>query len=427
MSTLDIEVGQKNYLERPHTVWAANGLLLLGLAAVVSLSGCTAKPAEVEAAPTVNVQVGAAEDQTIQRTIVAQAILYPLQQASIIPKISSPVKKLYVDRGSRVHAGQLLAELENADLVGAETASKGAVQQAEATYQASVQKAEQDAKIAKDVLDAAQKLYDSRQTLYKEGAVSAKDVDDARVALATAQGQFSAAQQQADKKVAEAALYSAKGTNQSAEAQVSFTKIVSPIDGVVADRPVYQGELPPSGSPLITVMDTSSVIAKAHVSQPEAASLKVGDAATIAEPGQTPVKGKVTLVSPALDPNSTTVEVWVQAANPGGRLRPGSSVQAVMVAESIPHAIVIPAAALLTSTDGATSVMVLDTDNKPHRKTVKVGIRNGADLQITSGLKGGERVVTIGAFELDKEDEPILNRTTIQVQSPKMPEEEEEQ
>lgn len=427
MSTLDIEVGQKNYLERPHSVRAANGLLLIGLAAVVSLSGCTARPAEVEAAPTVNVQVGAAEDQTIQRTVVAQAILYPLQQASIIPKISSPVKKLYVDRGSRVHAGQLLAELENADLVGAETDSKGAVQQAEATYQASVQKAEQDAKIAKDVLDAAQKLYDSRQTLYKEGAVSAKDVDDARVSLATAQGQYSAAQQQVDKKVAEAALFSAKGRNQSAQAQVSFTKIVSPIDGVVADRPVYQGELPPSGSPLITVMDTSSVIAKAHVSQQEAASLKVGDAAMIAEPGQTPVKGKVTLVSPALDPNSTTVEVWVQAANPGARLRPGSSVQAVMVAESIPHAIVIPAAALLTSTDGATSVMVLDTDNKPHRKTVKVGIRNGADLQITSGLKGGERVVTIGAFELDKEDEPILNRTTIQVQSPKMPEEEEEQ
>jgi hypothetical protein len=74
-----------------------------------------------------------------------------------------------------------------------------------------------------------------------------------------------------------------------------------------------------------------------------------------------------------------------------------------------------------------TSVMVLDTDNKPHRKTVTVGIRSGADLQILKGLQGGERVVTVGAFELDKEDDPILKKTTIQVQAPKMPEEEEEQ
>ena len=98
-----------------------------------------------------------------------------------------------------------------------------------------------------------------------------------------------------------------------------------------------------------------------------------------------------------------------------------------MVAESVPHAIVIPAAALLTSTEGVNSVMVLDTDNKPHRKTVTVGIRSGSDVQISKGLQGGERVVTIGAFELDKEDDPILNKTTVQVQAPKMPEEEEDQ
>ena len=409
--------------------WTSYALVGIVFAAGLLLSGCSAKGSSEEAAaPTVNVQVGAAEDQTIQRKVIAEATLYPLNQAAIIPKISAPVKKLYVKKGSKVHASQLLAELENADLLGAQTDSQGAVQQAEAAYQAAVHKAEQDLKLSKDVLDAAQKLYDSRQTLYKEGALSAKDVDDAGVALATARNQYDAAQQQFDRRVAQAILASAKGRSQSAEAQVSYTKIVSPIDGVVTDLSVYQGELPPAGSPLITIMDLSEVVGRAHVSQQEAASLKVGDSATITAPGQPPdVKGKVTLVSPALDPNSTTVEVWVQAANPGGRLKPGGTVQVAMVAESVPHAIVIPAAALLTSPDGVTSVMVLDTDNKPHRKTVKVGIRSGNDVQISKGLQGGERVVTVGAFELDKEDEPILNKTTIQVQAPKMPEEEEEQ
>jgi multidrug efflux pump subunit AcrA (membrane-fusion protein) len=408
--------------------WTSYGLVAIVTVTGLLLSGCSAKGSVDEVAPTVTVQVGSAENETIQRKVIAEATLYPLNQAAIIPKVLAPVKKFYVDRNSRVHIGQLLAELENADLLGAQADGKAAVQQAEAVYQAAVHKAEQDLKLAKDVLDAAQKLYDSRQTLYKEGALSGKDVDDAKVALTTARNQFDAAQQQFDRRVAEAQLASAKGRSQSADAQVSYTKIVSPIDGVVTDRPVYQGELPPAGSPLITIMDLSQVVARAHVSQQEAASLKVGDPATITAPGQPPdVKGRVTLVSPALDPNSTTIEVWVQAANPGGRLKPGGSVQVAMVAESVPHAIVIPAAALLTSPGGITSVMVLDTDNRPHRKTVTVGIRSGGDVQITKGLQGGERVVTVGAFELDKEDDPVLKKTTIQVQAPKMPEEEEEQ
>ena len=64
-------------------------------------------------------------------------------------------------------------------------------------------------------------------------------------------------------------------------------------------------------------------------------------------------------------------------------------------------------------------MIVLDTDNKPHKQNVKVGIRNGDDVQITEGLKGGERVVTVGAFELDNEDDDVLAKTKIQVQAPK--------
>ena len=70
---------------------------------------------------------------------------------------------------------------------------------------------------------------------------------------------------------------------------------------------------------------------------------------------------------------------------------------------------------------------MLDTDNKPHKQKVKVGIRNGDDVQVTKGLKGGERVVTVGAFELDKLDEDVLPKTKIQVQAPKMPDEDEDE
>jgi multidrug efflux pump subunit AcrA (membrane-fusion protein) len=325
-----------------------------------------------------------------------------------------------------VKANQLLAELENQDLAGAQLKSQGGYQQAQITYDMQVQKVQQDIRLAKQTLDAQQRLYDSRQALYKEGAISAKDVEDANVALTQARNAYELAQKQADLKVAEAQRDAAKGDKASADAQVSYSKITSPIDGVVTDRPFYAGETPPAGAALITIMDLSQVVARAHVSQLDATHLKAGDEASISVPGQGPaLKAKVTLVSPALDPNSTTVEVWVQAANPGGRLKPGVSARVTMIGQTVPKAIVAPAAALLTDTDGVTSMIVLDTDNKPHKKKVKVGIRDGGDVQITDGLKGGERVVTVGAFELDKMDD--MTKATIQVQSPKMPAEEEDQ
>jgi len=404
--------------------WRSAGLLGVALVADLLLSGC--KPAApAEDAPTVTVQVGAAENEPIQLKVIADAVLYPRDQAAIVPKIVAPVKKFYVDRGSRVKAGQLLAELENQDLAGVQLKSQGGYQQAQATYDMQAQKVQQDIRLAKQTLDAQQKLYDSRQALYKEGAVSAKDVEDANVALTQARNVYELAQKEADLKVAQAQVNIAKGDMANAEAQVNYTKITSPIDGVVTDRPFYTGETPPAGAALITIMDLSEVVARAHISQVDATHLKAGDEANISVPGQGPaLKAKVTLVSPALDPNSTTVEVWVQAANPGGRLKPGVSARVTMIGQTVPHAIVAPLAALLTDTDGVTSMIVLDTDNKPHKQKVKIGIRDGGDLQVTDGLKGGERVVTVGAFELDKMDD--MTKAIIQVQAPKMPAEEEE-
>src|SRR6266576_1044165 len=404
--------------------WRSAGLLGFALVAGLLLSGCKAA-APAEDAPTVTVQVGAAENEPIQLKVIADAVLYPRDQAAIVPKIVAPVKKFYVDRGSRVKAGQLLAELENQDLAGVQLKSQGGYQQAQVTYDMQAQKVQQDIRLAKQTLDAQQKLYDSRQALYKEGAVSAKDVEDANVALTQARNAYELAQKQFDLKVAEGQVNAAKGDMASAAAQVSYTKIVSPIDGVVTDRPNYAGETPAAGVPLITVMDLSQVVARVHISQLDASRLKAGDEASISVPGQGPaLKARVTLVSPALDPNSTTVEVWAQAANPGERVKPGVSAHVTMIGETVPHAIVAPVAALLTDTDGVTSMIVLDTDNKPHKKKVKVGIRDGGDVQITDGLQGGERVVTVGAFELDKMDD--MSKAIIQVQAPKMPAEEEE-
>ncbi len=389
--------------------------LILGLIAIVTIS-CS--KGEKEAEPVVTVQVAVAERGTIEQVITADAILFPKDQAAITPKITAPVKAFYVNRGSLVRRGELLAVMENRDLAAAEVDNKGAYEQAQAAYGIATssslpeewQKAEFDLKAAKQEYEAQQKIYDSRKVLYEQGALPRKEFDQSAVAAIQAKANYEIAQRHLtaleaagkkdQMKLAKGQLTSAQGKYEGAAAQLSYSEIRSPIDGVVTERPLYPGETAPAGTPLLVIMDTSSVIARAHIPQAAAAALKVGDAATIAAPGDMQVKGKVTMVSPALDPNSTTVEVWVAAPNPDGRLRPGTTATVQMIARAVNDAIIVPAAALLKTSEGASTVMVAGADGKAHQVSVQAGIRQGDRLQITKGLSGGEKIIITGAYGL---------------------------
>src|ERR1700745_2543155 len=139
--------------------------------AVTLVATCfsTACSKEKEQEPIVTVQAATAEKTTLQQTISAQAVLFPLQQAAITPKISAPVHKFYVNRGSKVHKDQLLAQLENRDLTASSEENKGSLEQARAAYETTtaaslpeeLQKAQLDMEAAKKTLDAQQKVYDS--------------------------------------------------------------------------------------------------------------------------------------------------------------------------------------------------------------------------------------------------------------------------
>ena len=411
-------IAQKNTAHRDDLHVTTRALMSALLIAVTALLvSCSKKPKETE--PVVTVQTAVAQRGTIQQVIGAEAILFPRDQAAITPKVVAPVRTFYVNRGSRVQRGQVLAVLENRDLAAAEVENKGTYEQAQATYGLETssalpeewQKAELDLKTAKESYDAQQKVYDSRRVLFQQGALPRKQFDESAVALIQAKAQYEMAEKhlsalqsagkQQQMKGARGQLMSAKGKYEGAAAQLGYTEIRSPINGVVTDRPSYLGETPPPGVPLLTIMDTSSVIAHAHIPQNDAAVLKLGDAATVTGPGlgAASVIGKVTQVSPALDPNSTTVEVWIEAANPDGRLRPGTTVNVQMVAQTLNDAVVVPASALLKTPEGETTVMIVSND-RAHPVSVETGIRQGDRVQITKGLSGGETVIVSGAYGL---------------------------
>jgi HlyD family secretion protein len=387
--------------------------LLAGLV----LQGCGSK--EKEPAPVVAVQVTPAKRASIQQTISADAVIFPLQQSVITPKITSTISKFFVQRGSHVKQGQLLAGLENADLAGAEEQSKGEYEQAQASFASTtesnlpqqVQKAKLDADAAKAGYEAQKQIYDARKNLYAEGAISGRDVESAHVALIQAQSQNEQAQKQlndlerigksAQLKAADGQLIAAKGKYLSARAQLSYSEIRSPIDGVVTDRPLSQGELATANQPILTIMNTSRLIAKAHIAQSEAAQLKIADPAELHVAGvDEPVQGKVTLISPALDPGSTTIEVWVEAIQPGPALKPGMNVSFDVVAKTVTNTITVPRSGVFKSPQGEDYVMLAGSDGKAHQANVKVGIRNNESVQIVSGLKENDPVITTGGYAL---------------------------
>src|SRR5215472_14841558 len=297
--------------------------------------------AKVEAQ--VSVEAEKPEQGPIAEVIRADAVLTPVAQAAISPKITAPVQRFYVQRGSQVKAGQLLATLENRDLTAAALDNKGAYQAAQAAYAAQTkaqvpedyQKAELDVAQAKATLELNQSIVNARKQLFAQGAIPGRDLDTASAQLVQSQAAYDTAAKhlqslqnvshEAALKQADGQLTSAEGKYKGAEAMVAYTEIRSPISGVVTDRPLFEGETAASGTTLITVMDTSVLIAKIHVAQIVAQRLKVGDEATLSAPGVVdPIPAKVSLISPALDPGSTTVEVWLRVDNRGGMYKVGT-------------------------------------------------------------------------------------------------------
>jgi multidrug efflux pump subunit AcrA (membrane-fusion protein) len=299
--------------------------------------------------------------------------------------------------------------------------SKGNMTQAQAAFTAAtlatipedVQKAELDVAQAKANLDVAAHTVEERKRLLDQGAISRREVDTANAAAVQAQAAYDTAVkhlanvqktvEQTNKDAAQGQLASAQGKLENAEAQVDYANLRSPIDGVVTDRPLFPGETAAAGTPVITVMDTSSLLAKVHISQAAAQKLKVGGSAELEIPGiEDPQTATISLISPALDPGSTTVEIWMKLPNPGGRYKVGTPVHAIVHGTTIDKAIQLPVGAIQPADDGSTNVLLVGTDGAAHKHPVKIGLRTAEKVQILSGVTPADMAITDGGYGLDE-------------------------
>jgi HlyD family secretion protein len=384
--------------------------------------------AEEEAANvTVSVRVATAERGTISSEVTALGTIFPREQATVSPKINAQIKTMTLVRNKRVKAGEVIATLEARDLQAQRAEAASALQEAQANLRllsgGTIPETNvQDEKALRDAranVNNARATYERRLQLFERGGISKKDLEASQLALTTAENDLRAAEAAArlhqtasnpnNRAAAASRVQQAQDRLAALDTQLSYAVIRAPFAGVITEQFQYQGEYAAAGAKLFNIADDSEVIVKAPVSDTVAASLKVGDPATVL-PQELPdekIGAKISLISRASDPQNRTVEIWVNLKNTGGRLRVDSAAKVVFTTNTATDAIVVPAAAVTlkaTNADEGT-VMVVTEDPASHEKVahetkVTVGIRTPAQIEITSGLRGGETVIVEGNYAL---------------------------
>ena len=363
------------------------------------LAGCAAPKEEPEPKPVVEVKVARAERADVQLSVRAPATLFPREQASVASKITAPILALGARKGDQVAAGQVLARLENRDLLA---------QRVEALDRARAEVASAEA-----ALNQAQKNYDRRQKLFEQGAIPNRELLASQTELAQAKANADVARKfldllenparQKDLRAAPATPEQEKIRQSFLNAQLEFTEIRSPFAGTVTEQFAYPGDMAKPESPIFTVMDLSVAIARAQVPESEIAGVSAGKACVFenADRPETRAQGRISVVNQTVDAARRTVEVWCEIANAREGLRAGEFGFLTIITGSAPNSVVVPKEAVQFFEGSHKGyVMVAGADKHAVKKEVETGEIFNGKVQIKRGLNGGEMVIVVGGYGL---------------------------
>ena len=389
---------------------------------VLLLVGCSSAPKEeAEPKPVVSVKVAKAERGDVELSVSAPATTFPREQANISARITSPIRELRVRKGDSVRAGQTLALLEDRDIRAQQAEAAAAIADAQAslektatgTLPADIDRARGQVETTQAALQLAQRNYERRKQLFDQGAIPQRDLNVSETELAQAKTTFEVAQKaldllqnqsrDRDLRIAQSRVDQAKARLATLDAQLSFTELKSPFNGVIAEQMAYPGDMAKPDSPIFTVMDLSVVVARAQVPEAEAGPVRAGQACRF-RPADRPgadVAGKVSVVNSTVDPGRRTVEVWCEIAAPPAWLRSGSFGIAQIVTGRAPGSILVPKEAVQFEEGTRRGiVMLVDDKQLSAQRKVECGPTVNGRVQILKGVSEGELVVIEGGFGL---------------------------
>jgi HlyD family secretion protein len=352
------------------------------------------------------------EKGDLAKSVVATGKVTPITKVEVKSKASGIVKKLLVDYGDRVKKGQLLAQLDKIEIEAQVEQSKAALEAAEANLkssQADFERAKVDAE-GPDV-PLLKRAYERAVNMAKDGVVSTSALEDAQKNYEMSLNKQNVSKAQVTVLKAKIAQAQANVAQDQAnlkqlEEQLSYTDIISPIDGIVLSRDVQMGDavssilvLGSSATLVMTLGDTSEVYVKGKVDESDIGKVYLGQRARIKVESfkDKTFDGKVTKISPmgVEKDNVTTFEVRASIQNPGGELKAEMTANAEIILEEHKSVLQIPEGAILYDKDKKASVEIPNPKGKEGKQkvAVNIGISNGAKTEVLSGLKEGDQVV----------------------------------
>ncbi|MDS1029801.1 efflux RND transporter periplasmic adaptor subunit [Bacillota bacterium LX-D] len=344
-------------------------LLIMG-----TLTGCGKKQETIEES-LLPVETVSAANKDLVQTLETSGEIKALTEVSVAPKVGGKIKALYVKVGDKVHAGQVLFELEATD-------AQNAVKQAEAAVavnQANLLKAQ------RGVIDA--KLnYSRSKELYENQALSKAEYDQAESQLLNAQASL---------KMAEAQVAQSQAAVNSAQDSYQNAIVTAPGSGVVAAVDAEVGEITSSQAAPIKIVQIAETKVQVNVSENVISAMKVGTKVPVTvESLNKKITGTIISVAPQADESTHAFAVEIKLPNQDGKLKPGMIARLTLQTGVIKGALVLPTDALLER-DGMNYVFLLEK-GKAKEISVKVGMSSGKLTEIKQGLKKGQTVIVKG-------------------------------
>ncbi len=385
---------------------------LLATMAACSRSGATAAPND--AAPSgVTAAVVKVERRDLSNSLQIASEFIPYQEIDVHAKVSGYIQKLYINWGTHVKEGQLMATLDVPELNAAVERDKAAVQ-----------RDKQKLAGAREELDSAVSAHTVAHLTYtryygvqktNQALVSQEEVDiaggkdmETEAAVSAAKDSLSASQQQ---------LLVDQSTVARDQDMWDYSRITAPFDGVVTQLDAYTGSLLPAGTSTST-----AGLPLCHLAQNDLLRLVIpvpskmvpevhrGEVVNVQVPSLSRTfQGKVARFSGLINFETRTMHTEVDVPNPNYVLVPGMYAYVRLPVRSAAHALTIPIQALNRTGPDAGAVLVVDGDDEIEPKTVVLGLETASEVQILSGLHPGERVVfgESGRFHAGEKVNPV--------------------
>ena len=374
------------------------GAALVAALASAACSGTqTSAAAPPEPAP-VAVHSAQVQGQTIDRFLRVTGSLAADEQADVAAETAGRVIGTPIERGTRVTAGTVLirvsateadASLREADANAAQLEARLGLSAGQPFDPANVP----DVLNAKASLDLAEAEFSRIKALLEQKVVSQAEYDQRFTQVQAARQQYQAAQNTAQQSYR--SLLAARARVDLARKSAADTVVRAPFNGIVAERLVSTGDYVARGMKVATVVRIDPVRVELTVPEQYLSQVKAGQPVRLsvdAYPGET-FTAHVRFVSPALKADQRALTVEAVAANADGRLKPGLFATALLQQSKPAPALLVPATSVETVA-GTSRVYVIAGDNKIEERIVTLGEQVGDRIEISSGVKAGERVAT---------------------------------